>query len=132
MPIGLELVAVIGTWLSGGLLLEEGFDVGRRPRTVAAGVRDPPVAPEGGCTFQGCNQPDSWSDAHHVCHLAERGPTSPANLVLLRSAHHHVVHLAQVLGAPSGYERGGPDLITDDQIRKEFVWVFRSSAGEEY
>lgn len=68
------------------------LDVGRRSRTVPTAIRNALIARDGGCTHPGCSAPVSWCDAHHVVHWADGGPTSLENLVLLCSAHHHLVH----------------------------------------
>lgn len=34
-----------------------------------------------GCVFPGCNRPPPWTDAHHITHWANGGPTSLDNLV---------------------------------------------------
>ncbi len=70
----------------------EVLDVGRRSRTVPTAIRNALVVRDGGCTHPGCSAPVSWCDAHHVVHWADGGPTSLDNLVLLCSAHHHLVH----------------------------------------
>ncbi|WP_162246831.1 HNH endonuclease signature motif containing protein [Phycicoccus sp. Root101] len=44
------------------------------------------------CTFPGCSKPAAWSDAHHLVHWADGGPTDIDNAALLCRAHHTVVH----------------------------------------
>ncbi|MGO4340292.1 HNH endonuclease signature motif containing protein [Pedococcus sp. 2YAF34] len=46
----------------------------------------------GGCTFPGCTRPAGWTDAHHLVHWADGGPTSIDNAALLCRAHHSIVH----------------------------------------
>lgn len=59
-----------------------------------------------GCTFPGCTKPARWTDAHHVVHWADGGPTDMANAALICRAHHTVVHreryAAVVLDGPRG------------------------------
>ncbi len=45
-----------------------------------------------GCVISGCGAPRRWCDAHHVVHRADGGPTSLANLVLLCTRHHTLIH----------------------------------------
>jgi hypothetical protein len=67
-------------------------EVGRRTPVVPAAVRRAVAVRDGGCRFPGCDRPPSWSDAHHVVHWAEGGPTALDNLVLLCRPHHRMVH----------------------------------------
>jgi len=68
------------------------LNVGRRTRTVSTTQRNALIVRDGGCVFPGCDRPPSWCDAHHVIHWLNHGPSDLWNLVLLCSAHHHVVH----------------------------------------
>jgi hypothetical protein len=68
------------------------LDVGRRTKVVPMPLRRAVAVRDGGCRFPGCDRPPGWSDAHHVRHWADGGPTSLANLVLLCRPHHRVVH----------------------------------------
>jgi hypothetical protein len=45
-----------------------------------------------GCVFPGCDRPPGWCHAHHIVHWTNDGPTDLANLCLLCSHHHHLVH----------------------------------------
>ncbi len=101
---------------SGGAVL----DIGRQRRTIPPAIRRALAVRDRGCTFPGCNQPDSWCDAHHVHHWADGGPTSLENLVLLCSTHHHCVHD----GSWTIEETTGGD--TRGRL------AFRSSIGQEY
>ncbi|GAA2738857.1 hypothetical protein GCM10009867_32120 [Pedococcus aerophilus] len=53
---------------------------------------------DGGCTFPGCSKPAAWSDAHHLVHWADGGPTDLGNAALLCRAHHTVVHTYRYAG----------------------------------
>ena len=44
------------------------------------------------CRFPGCDMPAIWTDAHHIEHWAEGGPTTLFNLILLCRRHHRLVH----------------------------------------
>jgi 5-methylcytosine-specific restriction endonuclease McrA len=70
----------------------EPLDVGRRSPVVSPTLRRAVVARDGDCRFPGCDRPDRWSDAHHVVHWADGGPTSLSNLILLCRRHHRLVH----------------------------------------
>lgn len=59
---------------------------------VSASLRAALAARDGGCRFPGCSQPVDLCDNHHVVPVAEDGPTTLANLVLLCRAHHHAIH----------------------------------------
>jgi hypothetical protein len=68
------------------------LDVGRMTRTVTDPIRRALVARDGTCVFPGCDRPHRWTDAHHLVHWADGGPTSVGNLVLLCRAQHLLVH----------------------------------------
>jgi Domain of unknown function (DUF222)/HNH endonuclease len=70
----------------------EPLDVGRRTPVVPAALRRALVVRDGGCRFPGCDRPPGWTDAHHVVHWADGGPTALRNLVLLCRRHHRLVH----------------------------------------
>lgn len=70
----------------------EVLDVGRSTRVVPTGMRRALDLRDRGCTWDGCDAPASWCDAHHIEHWADGGPTSLANLRLLCRRHHGVVH----------------------------------------
>ncbi len=59
-----------------------------------------------GCSFPGCSKPPAWTDAHHLVHWADGGPTDPWNAALLCRAHHTVVHrngyAGRVVAGPAG------------------------------
>lgn len=71
------------------------LDVGRRSRTVPAAIRAALVVRDAGCVFPGCDRPPPWTDAHHVVHWSDGGPTSLDNLALLCRTHHRTVHEGQ-------------------------------------
>jgi hypothetical protein len=68
------------------------LDVGRAKRTAPPGVRKALVWWDGGCAFPTCARPAEWTDAHHVRHWVDGGPTSVANMTLLCRRHHTLVH----------------------------------------
>jgi hypothetical protein len=68
------------------------LDVGRAKRTAPSGVRKALVWRDGGCAFPACGRPAEWTDAHHVRHWVDGGPTSVANMTLLCRRHHTLVH----------------------------------------
>ena len=50
------------------------------------------------CTFPGCSVPAAWSDAHHLVHWIDGGPTDLANAALLCGRHHTIVHRDRLAG----------------------------------
>lgn len=88
----------------------EPLDVGRRTRTVPAGLRRAVVVRDGGCRYPGCDRPPGWCDAHHLRHWADGGTTSLENLVLLCSRHHRLVHEGGIALRPEDLApaRGSP------------------------
>jgi len=61
---------------------------------------------DGGCTFPGCSMPAQWTDAHHLVHWADGGPSDLENAALLCGRHHTVVHQRRLAGryGPGGVE----------------------------
>ncbi len=68
------------------------LDVGRAARTVTEPQRRALVVRDQGCVFPGCDRPPGWTEAHHIVHWADGGPTNLPNLALLCHHHHHTVH----------------------------------------
>ncbi|MGB9377206.1 MAG: DUF222 domain-containing protein [Mycobacteriales bacterium] len=68
------------------------LDIGRAARTVPTPIRRALVCRDQGCAFPGCDRPADWSEAHHIVHWADGGPTALHNLALLCGQHHHSVH----------------------------------------
>lgn len=71
------------------------YDVGRKTRTINAGLRRVLVARDRGCAFPGCTRPPSHCEAHHVIYWANGGETNVDNLVLLCRRHHDLVHQSE-------------------------------------
>jgi hypothetical protein len=53
---------------------------------------------DGGCSYPRCSKPAGWTDAHHLIHWIDGGPTDLANAALLCSYHHHIVHTRRLTG----------------------------------
>jgi len=68
------------------------IDVGRRTRSIPPAIRRALIARDQGCTSPGCSRPARWTDAHHIVHWADGGPTNLDNLTLLCRHHHHQAH----------------------------------------
>jgi hypothetical protein len=66
------------------------LDVGRRTRRIGRRLRRALACRDGGCRFPGCTT--KRTQAHHIVHWADGGPTSMDNLVSLCSRHHHRHH----------------------------------------
>ncbi|HWE88583.1 MAG TPA: DUF222 domain-containing protein, partial [Pseudonocardiaceae bacterium] len=73
----------------------EPLDVGRSTRTIPTAIRKALVSRDGGCAFPDCDRPPQWTDAHHIVFVADGGPTSLDNLVLLCRSHHTLIHHSQ-------------------------------------
>ena len=51
------------------------------------------VARDGGCRWPGCDRPPGWCQAHHIDEVTrDDGPTNLANMILLCSTHHTLIH----------------------------------------
>ena len=53
---------------------------------------------DGGCTYPGCGAPPSRTDAHHLVHWADLGPSDLGNGALLCERHHTIVHTRRLAG----------------------------------
>jgi hypothetical protein len=84
---------------------------------------------DGGCTYPGCGMPPHWTDAHHLVHWADFGPSDLDNAALLCERHHTVVHksrfAAEVVAGPSG------DLVTWDLARGSYDELLARRAAQE-
>ncbi|SDM26488.1 protein of unknown function [Allokutzneria albata] len=80
---------ILPTVLGGG---SEPLDLGRERRTASVAQRKALAVRDKGCAFPGCDRPPGWTEAHHVWHWIDGGPTDLGNLVLLCVYHHHVMH----------------------------------------
>jgi Domain of unknown function (DUF222) len=61
-------------------------------RVVPGAMRRALAARDKHCRFPGCDMPPAWTDAHHIQHWADGGPTKLFNLVLMYRRHHRLVH----------------------------------------
>jgi hypothetical protein len=53
---------------------------------------------DGGCTFPECSMPPHWTDAHHLWHWTDGGPTDTSWAALLCGRHHTMVHIRRLHG----------------------------------
>jgi hypothetical protein len=67
-------------------------EVDHTSRAVPGAIRRALVARDKGCRVPGCDCPAAWTDAHHVKHWADGGPTTLPNLMLLCRRHHRRFH----------------------------------------
>ena len=96
----------------------EVMDVGRTQRLVTPPIRRALSIRDGGCTFPGCQTPDSRCDAHHIIPWWAGGITALSNLVLLCPHHHGIVE------PPRLWEVPPPDrweVRLDQHGRPEFI-----------
>ena len=68
------------------------LDVARTQRLVTRAQRRAMARRDGGCVFPRCRARASWTDAHHVIHWRNGGPTDLSNLASLCRHHHGVSH----------------------------------------
>ncbi|MGB2722301.1 MAG: DUF222 domain-containing protein [Rhodococcus sp. (in: high G+C Gram-positive bacteria)] len=68
------------------------INLARTARTVTAKQRKALIARDHTCAFPGCGKPAAWTEAHHIWHWADGGPTDMNNLVLLCGFHHRLIH----------------------------------------
>jgi 5-methylcytosine-specific restriction endonuclease McrA len=65
-------------------------EVGARTRTIPPALRRVLQHRDRGCRFPGCGL--RFTQAHHIRHWAQGGPTTLSNLALLCRRHHRSVH----------------------------------------
>ncbi|HET6833934.1 MAG TPA: DUF222 domain-containing protein [Acidimicrobiales bacterium] len=68
------------------------LDYGTTTRTIPAPLYNALVVRDRHCRFPGCDRPAAWCEGHHVRPWQHGGPTVLANLALLCSRHHHLLH----------------------------------------
>jgi hypothetical protein len=69
------------------------LNVGRDQRLFTAEQRQALAVRDGGCRWPGCEQPPSWSEAHHIENwLAANGLTNIDQAILLCTPHHLLLH----------------------------------------
>ncbi|CAN5416144.1 hypothetical protein BH10ACT1_BH10ACT1_42900 [soil metagenome] len=68
------------------------LDIGRAARTPTVAQRKALKVRDGGCTFPDCGRPVAWTHAHHIHWWSHDGPTDLANLTLLCTFHHRLIH----------------------------------------
>ncbi|MBP9088734.1 MAG: DUF222 domain-containing protein [Kofleriaceae bacterium] len=67
------------------------LSVGRKTRTIPAAIKRALLLRDRTCRFPGCTH-SRYVDGHHIEHWANGGETALANLMLLCSAHHTLLH----------------------------------------
>ncbi|WP_353950435.1 DUF222 domain-containing protein [Knoellia sp. S7-12] len=83
-------------------------DLGRVTRLFTLGQRRFLWHRDGQCTFPGCTAPAAWTQAHHVVHWVDGGPSDLENAALLCQRHHTQVHdqrLIATVHLPDGHGR---------------------------
>jgi hypothetical protein len=68
------------------------LDLGHQRRLFSRAQRTALTVRDRGCVFPGCGRPPGWTEAHHVQHWADGGPTDLNNAALLCGRHHRLVH----------------------------------------
>ncbi|GAA2737207.1 hypothetical protein GCM10009867_23500 [Pedococcus aerophilus] len=86
---------------------------------------------DGGCTFPGCSRPAAWSDAHHLVHWADGGPTDLGNAALLCRAHHTVVHTYRYAGKVR-HEPGSKPWVEWDMTIGSYDQALHESRNREH
>ncbi|GAB3644890.1 HNH endonuclease signature motif containing protein [Glycomyces tarimensis] len=71
----------------------EAIELGRALRLPNSALRRKlELEQPGGCAWNGCRAPVQWTEAHHIVHWANGGPTVAENLILLCRFHHGRIH----------------------------------------
>lgn len=97
IPVSIETVERL-VCTSGTLPIRFGesgnvLDLGRESRLFSPQQKIALAARDGGCLFESCDRPASWTEAHHIKHwVRDDGRTDLADGVLLCRHHHMLVH----------------------------------------
>lgn len=97
--LSLETVARLSCDGSLVTVVEDGqgnvLNIGRKTRSIPAGLKRALRHRDGGCRFPGCTH-RAYVDGHHIKAWVKGGETSLANLVLLCWFHHRELHEGRV------------------------------------
>jgi hypothetical protein len=84
---------------------------------------------DGGCTFPGCSMPPHWTDAHHLVHWVDGGPSDLGNAALLCQRHHTIVHSRRLVGQVVHDEAG--ERVQWDLTRGSYDQLLAQRAAQE-
>jgi hypothetical protein len=68
------------------------LSMGRSRRIVSPQQWHALVVRDHGCVFPQCDRPAPWTQAHHIIHWSQGGPTDLSNLCLVCDRHHDAIH----------------------------------------
>ncbi|KRE42726.1 HNH endonuclease signature motif containing protein [Knoellia sp. Soil729] len=104
------------------------LNLGRAVRLFTRAQRRALWHRDGGCTYPGCDAPAAWTQAHHLVHWVDGGPSDLAYAALLCQRHHTHVHDQRLTATvhppdeqgrsvtwdltPGSYDRDLPGLLT--------------------
>ena len=104
------------------------LDLGRAVRLYTRAQRRALWHRDGGCTYPGCDAPAAWTQAHHLVHWVDGGPSDLAYAALLCQRHHTHVHDQRLIATvhppdehgrsvtwdltPGSYDRDLPERLT--------------------
>ncbi|TFB81752.1 HNH endonuclease [Cryobacterium flavum] len=98
-PVSAETIArhLCDTGYLGILLDQAGqsLNVGRDARLFNREQRRALAVRDGGCRWPGCDQPPSWSEAHHIQNWVDLGFSNIDQAILLCVLHHLLLHNRQ-------------------------------------
>jgi hypothetical protein len=89
--------------------------VGDRVRRVPLRLRRALEVRDRGCRFPGCGS--RYTDAHHIRHWADGGPTRLDNLILLCRTHHRLLHEGGFRLEPDPARPGEPAFYSPRGVR---------------
>jgi hypothetical protein len=68
------------------------LSMGRTRRIVSPQQWHALVVRDRGCVFPNCDRPAPWTQAHHIIHWSQGGPTDLSNMCLVCDRHHDAIH----------------------------------------
>ncbi|GAA4119743.1 hypothetical protein GCM10022415_20230 [Knoellia locipacati] len=94
----------------------EVVDLGRATRLYTRAQRRALWHRDGGCTYPGCTAPAAWTQAHHLVHWVDGGPSDLVNAALLCQRHHTLVHDRRLIAAVHPPDEHGRSVTWDLDI----------------
>lgn len=114
------------------------LDLGRAVRLFTRAQRRALWHRDGGCTYPGCDVPAGWTQAHHLVHWADGGPSDLQYAALLCQRHHTHVHDKRLIASVHPPDEHGRSVTWDltpgsyDRDLSERLTAIRRARAQKY